>query len=74
MAWELRVENCLQQAIEAGELAPQSDAAALSRFFWIGWEGAVLRAKLTRNADPLDQFAGLYFAMLVPPVRRARRG
>jgi TetR/AcrR family transcriptional regulator, transcriptional repressor for nem operon len=72
VAWERRVEACLQQAIEAGELAPNSDAAAISRFFWIGWEGAVLRAKLTRNAEPLDQFAGMFFAMLVPPVRRAR--
>jgi TetR/AcrR family transcriptional regulator, transcriptional repressor for nem operon len=73
MSWERRVEGCLRQAIEAGELAPDSDAAALSRFFWIGWEGAVLRAKLTRNAQPLDGFADQYFAMLVPAARRARR-
>jgi TetR/AcrR family transcriptional regulator, transcriptional repressor for nem operon len=74
ISWERRVEGCLQQAIEAGELAPQSDAAAISRFFWIGWEGAVLRAKLTRNAEPLDHFASMFFAMLVPaaPVRRRR--
>jgi TetR/AcrR family transcriptional regulator, transcriptional repressor for nem operon len=72
IAWERRVEGCLQQAIEAGELAPDSDAAAVSRFFWIGWEGAVLRAKLTRNAEPLDQFADMFFAMLTPPARRTR--
>jgi TetR/AcrR family transcriptional regulator, transcriptional repressor for nem operon len=72
VAWERRVEGCLRLAIEAGELAPDSDAAAVSRFFWIGWEGAVLRAKLTRNAEPLDQFAGMFFAMLAPPARRAR--
>lgn len=73
IAWERRVEGCLQQAIEAGELAPDSDAAAISRFFWIGWEGAVLRAKLTRNAEPLDQFADMFFAMLAPPTRRTRQ-
>ncbi len=73
IAWERRVEGCLQQAIEAGELSPDSDAAAISRFFWIGWEGAVLRAKLTRNAEPLDQFAGMFFAMLAPPARSTRR-
>lgn len=72
IAWERRVEGCLRQAIDAGELAPESDAAAISRFFWIGWEGAVLRAKLTRNAEPLDQFAGMFFAMLAPPARRTR--
>ncbi len=73
IAWERRVEGCLRQAIEARELAPDSDAAAISRFFWIGWEGAVLRAKLTRNAEPLDQFAALFFAMLAPPARRTRQ-
>jgi TetR/AcrR family transcriptional regulator, transcriptional repressor for nem operon len=73
IAWERRVEGCLLQAIEAGELAAGSDAPALSRFFWIGWEGAVLRSKLTRNAEPLDQFAGMFFAMLAPPARRARQ-
>lgn len=72
ITWEQRVEGCLQLAIEAGELEANSDAAAISRFFWIGWEGAVLRAKLTRNAEPLDQFAGMFFAMLQPPARRAR--
>ena len=71
-SWERRVEGCLRQAIDAGELASDSDAAAISRFFWIGWEGAVLRAKLTRNAEPLNQFASMFFAMLVPPARRPR--
>jgi TetR/AcrR family transcriptional repressor of nem operon len=73
LAWERRVEGCLQQAIDAGELAPGSDVAAISRFFWIGWEGAVLRAKLTRNADPLDQFASMFFAMLTPARKASRR-
>jgi TetR/AcrR family transcriptional regulator, transcriptional repressor for nem operon len=72
LAWERRVEDCLRQAIEADELAPDSDAAAISRFFWIGWEGAVLRAKLTQNAEPLDQFASMFFAMLAPAARRTR--
>jgi TetR/AcrR family transcriptional repressor of nem operon len=73
VAWERRVQGCLQQAVDAGELAQDSDAAAISRFFWIGWEGAVLRAKLTRNAEPLDQFADMFFAMLPAPPRRTRR-
>ena len=62
LSWERRVSDCLAEAVECGELGADSDPPALSRFFWIGWEGAVLRAKLTRNAEPLDQFADLYFA------------
>jgi TetR/AcrR family transcriptional repressor of nem operon len=73
LSWERRVADCLAQAIDAGELPAHSDAMALSRFFWIGWEGAVLRAKLTRNAEPLDQFAGQFFAMLAPSRRAGDR-
>ena len=73
-SWEQRVTDCLQQAIDAGELPAKSDAGALSRFFWIGWEGAVLRAKLTRSAEPLDQFADLFFQFVSAPARpRPRR-
>ena len=68
LSWECRVAACLQQAKAIGELPPGSDPDALSRFFWIGWEGAVLRAKLTRNAEPLDQFADLFFAAVLPCV------
>jgi TetR/AcrR family transcriptional repressor of nem operon len=62
LSWERRVTACLEDAIRGGDLPPDTDAGALSRFFWIGWEGAILRAKLTRTLDPLDQFANLYFA------------
>ena len=76
LSWERRVTACLDLAVQAGELVAGTHTAALSRFFWIGWEGAVLRAKLTRNAEPLDQFADLFFAMLAhgaPPPARPRR-
>jgi TetR/AcrR family transcriptional repressor of nem operon len=73
LSWEERVANCLQQALDAGEVPKGSDAKALSRFFWIGWEGAVLRAKLTRNADPLNQFVDLFFKLISIPVGPAKR-
>lgn len=66
-SWERRVAGCLEQAIQAGELPAESDAVALSRVFWIGWEGAVMRAKLTRNAEPLDQFSHMFMAVLTKP-------
>lgn len=62
VSWEERVTACLEEAIKVGEIAPDSDAHALSRFFWIGWEGAILRAKLTRDLAPIDHFSDLYFA------------
>lgn len=74
-SWERRVAGCLALAVHACELDPDADPEALSRFFWIGWEGAVLRSKLTRNADPLDQFAALYFSKIAcrsTPMRKSR--
>jgi TetR/AcrR family transcriptional repressor of nem operon len=65
--WQARFSACLLEAQKAGELAPDADTAQLAAFFWIGWEGAVLRAKLERSAQPLETFAGLFFASL--PVR-----
>ncbi len=62
VSWEDRVAACLQEAVQAGEIAAGSDALALSKFFWIGWEGAILRSKLTRTLAPIDQFADIYFS------------
>lgn len=60
-SWEARVTDCLEHAISVGQLHQDSDAASLSRFFWIGWEGAVLRAKLMRSDEPLAHFADVFF-------------
>ncbi len=62
VSWEHRVAACLQEAVEVGEISAGSDALALSRFFWIGWEGAILRSKLTRSLAPIDQFVDVYFS------------
>jgi TetR/AcrR family transcriptional repressor of nem operon len=68
MDWQSRVASCLEAAKEANELAPEADCQQLAAFFWIGWEGAVLRAKLVRNADPMELFAGYFFAVLPRPT------
>lgn len=62
--WEARTAACLAAAREAGEIAADADCARLAQVFWLGWEGAVLRAKLERDAAPLDHFAAAFFDML----------
>ncbi|WP_372827999.1 TetR/AcrR family transcriptional regulator [Polaromonas sp.] len=64
VSWEERVTTCLQDAIDAGDIASSNDAHVLSRFFWIGWEGAILRSKLMRSLAPIDHFVDLYFAKI----------
>lgn len=62
--WQRRVAACLVAAQAAGELSPRADCPALAEFFWIGWEGAVMRARLARSAEPLDLFIKSFLAGL----------
>jgi TetR/AcrR family transcriptional repressor of nem operon len=55
-SWQERLARCLREAQVAGDLSAQADCEALAAFFWIGWEGAVQRARLTRDNVPLDVF------------------
>ncbi|MPV60082.1 TetR family transcriptional regulator [Burkholderia sp. HI2761] len=59
--WQRRLADCLAAAQQAGELAASAEPAELAAFFWIGWEGAVLRAKLERSDVPLALFARFFF-------------
>ena len=59
--WQRRLADCLAAAQQAGELAGSAAPAELAAFFWIGWEGAVLRAKLERSDTPLALFAQFFF-------------
>ncbi|PIQ52325.1 MAG: TetR family transcriptional regulator [Comamonadaceae bacterium CG12_big_fil_rev_8_21_14_0_65_59_15] len=60
--WQARFAVCLAQAQEAGALSKSVDVNQVAAFFWIGWEGAVLRAKLEHSPAPLELFADFFFA------------
>lgn len=62
--WQARFERCLEEAKAAGEISRDADCARWAAFFWIGWEGAVLRAKLERNREPLRVFADMFLMSL----------
>ncbi|MFY0597722.1 MAG: TetR/AcrR family transcriptional regulator [Cognatishimia sp.] len=62
--WEARVADCLIRAQSGGELDLSKDPNALAEFFWIGWEGAVLRAKLEHRPDSMTTFIRIFFAHL----------
>ncbi len=62
-------QDCLARNFEvaktAGEIAADADCQQLAAFFWIGWEGAVMRAKLEKSVAPLKIFADGFFASVV---------
>ena len=62
--WERQTENLILEGIAFGEFKSDLDARMLANLFWVGWEGAVLRAKLERRAAPLDAFAAAFINYL----------
>lgn len=62
--WQARIARCLEAARAKGEIPKHTDCARWAAYFWIGWEGAVLRAKLERQGEPLRVFADLFQASL----------
>ncbi len=63
--WQKKTETCLRLAQTEGEISADLDPEAHAKYFWIGWEGAVLRSKLERSAQPLDDFTDIYFSSLI---------
>src|SRR5207245_1810211 len=55
-AWSALVTEDLREARAAGDLHSPLDDEALARFLVGSWQGAVLRAKVSRDARPLDDF------------------
>lgn len=62
--WQERFAACLLEAQNIGELSGEANPYQLAEYFWIGWEGAVLRAKLEQSAAPLELFATFFFVSL----------
>ncbi|WP_148254945.1 TetR/AcrR family transcriptional regulator [Aidingimonas lacisalsi] len=69
--WELRFAACLREACDAGELRADSDPQALAAFLLTGWEGAILRAKVTKSVTPMSAFIDVLFSRLLVDDRVA---
>ncbi|ENA28599.1 MULTISPECIES: TetR/AcrR family transcriptional regulator [Pseudomonas] len=54
--WQRRLADCLREAAKKGQLRSGCHCDDLAAYFWIGWEGAVLRARLSQTVQPLDCF------------------
>ena len=64
--WQSRIAACLNAARESRDIPQEIDCQNMAAFFWIGWEGAILRAKLVKSEAPLILFADVFFAQLTP--------
>lgn len=66
--WRDRIEACIEEAKQIGEINVTLDSGVLSRFFWSAWEGAVLCSKLEQSEKPLQIVGEVFIDQLLQPV------
>ncbi|AUM13524.1 TetR/AcrR family transcriptional regulator [Ketobacter alkanivorans] len=73
-AWRDRLANLIEQAQQAGSVRTDVDAQTLSGTTWSVWEGALLRMKIERSTQPVQQSIALILDRLYPPPTQHARG
>ena len=68
--WRAPFAACIAQGQATGEIAATFAPEELAEFFLSSWEGAILRMKVERNAEPLERFKSIVFATVFkePPT------
>ena len=62
--WQVKVTQCLELAQQEKTISASLDCTALASFFWMGWEGAIAKSKLTKNLTPIDIFIDLFLQLI----------
>jgi TetR/AcrR family transcriptional regulator, transcriptional repressor for nem operon len=60
--WRAPFAACITQGQAAGEIATIFAPEELAEFLLSSWEGAILRMKVERTAEPLERFKRIAFA------------
>jgi TetR/AcrR family transcriptional regulator, transcriptional repressor for nem operon len=60
--WRALFAACIAEGQAAGEIAATFAPEDLAEFLLSSWEGAILRMKVARNAEPLERFKRIVFS------------
>jgi TetR/AcrR family transcriptional regulator, transcriptional repressor for nem operon len=60
--WRAPFAACIAEGQAAGEIAGTFAPEELAEFLLSSWEGAILRMKVERNAEPLERFKRVVFS------------
>lgn len=63
-SWQQTLAVCLKEAQVQGEISANANCDLLAEYFWVGWEGAVSRAKLVQSVHPLESYLNYFIAGL----------
>jgi TetR/AcrR family transcriptional repressor of nem operon len=59
--WRAPFAACIAESQAAGDIAGIFTPHDLAEFLLSSWEGAILRMKVERNAEPLERFKSIVF-------------
>jgi len=62
--WRAPLAACIADAQAKGEIARRFDADELADVLLTGWQGAILRMKVTRSPAPLESFKKIVFTSM----------
>ena len=65
--WVTGIAQVLDTARQAGEIPPEVDPDVTAEFLLNAWEGALLRARVSKSADPIDAFFKIAFDRVLKP-------
>jgi pimeloyl-ACP methyl ester carboxylesterase len=71
--WTALVSSTIQDGQADGSVAPQLNAGEVARFLINSWEGAVIRMKIAKSRQPLDDFFKAVFPLLEQETIRRRK-
>ncbi|MFT2092616.1 TetR/AcrR family transcriptional regulator [Paraglaciecola sp. 2405UD69-4] len=63
--WQAKLASCLVVAKQNSEIKADANCALLAEYFWIGWEGAVMRARLLESVQPLDLYIDTFISSIL---------
>lgn len=58
--WQARFAQCLEEAQSAGAIQMRADPMLIAESFLAGWQGATLRAKVSKSVAPMRNFAAFF--------------
>jgi TetR/AcrR family transcriptional repressor of nem operon len=63
--WRAPFAACIAEGQGAGDIAATIAAHEMADFLLASWEGAILRMKVERNAEPLERFKRIVFSTVL---------
>jgi len=64
-SWQTHIARCLQEARDQGQLPDSTEPTEMARFLLNSWEGALMRSKVTKSIESLDNFMSIIFSTVL---------